>query len=302
MSGAAAAVASLPSAERFKPYPAYKDSGVEWLGEIPAHWEAKWLKFAAVLNPSASETRPPPPTTEVSFVPMEAVGEYGGLDLSRTRALADAETGYTYFRDGDVVVAKITPCFENGKGARATGLTNGVAFGTTELHLLRATPALDGTFLFYLTLSDAFRRLGEAEMYGAGGEKRVPESFIGNFRHALPPVSEQRTIAAFLDRETRTTGGCLIRSWWSPIAGCWHWTSRPRTSDRCRRPYGRSSEGGTGSRLRRSRTSSPQIARTTTPANSARAAWSHWNRPGLSRWPRAPDGRRGPIRLGRSSA
>ncbi len=88
------------------------------------------------------------------------------------------------------------------KGARAAGLANGIAFGTTELHVLRATPALVGEFLFYLTLSDAFRRLGEAEMYGAGGQKRVPESFIENLRHPLPPTTEQRAIAAFLDRET----------------------------------------------------------------------------------------------------
>src|SRR5437660_7037139 len=148
---------------QLRPYPAYTDSGVEWLGRIPTHWEVKRLRFSAELNPPASETRALPPATEVSFVPMEAVGEYGGLDLTRTKPLVDMDAGYTYFRDGDVVVAKITPCFENGKGAHADGLASGIAFGTTELHVLRATPALVDNFLFYLTLSDAFRRLGEAE-------------------------------------------------------------------------------------------------------------------------------------------
>src|SRR5438128_1311515 len=109
---------------RYKPYPAYEDSGVDWLGEIPANWQAKRLRFSAELNPPASEARGLPAATEVSFVPMEAVGEYGGLDLTRTKLLADVEAGYTYFRDADVVVAKITPCFENGKGARAAGLAN----------------------------------------------------------------------------------------------------------------------------------------------------------------------------------
>jgi type I restriction enzyme S subunit len=187
---------------RFKPYPAYKDSGVEWLGKIPRHWEVKRLRFALTLNPLASEVRGLPLDTEVSFVPMEAVGEYGGLDLSTTKTIAEVGGGYTYFRDGDVVVAKITPCFENGKGARATGLQNGIGFGTTELHVLRANRALDERFLFYLTLSDAFRRLGEAEMYGAGGQKRVPGSFVENLKHPLPPIFEQLTVAAFLDRET----------------------------------------------------------------------------------------------------
>jgi type I restriction enzyme, S subunit len=187
---------------RFKPHPAYKDSGVGWLGQIPAHWEVKRLRLAASLNPSASEVRSISPETEVSFVPMEAVGEYGGLDLSQTKQLGEIGGGYTYFKDGDVVVAKITPCFENGKGAHAQGLMNGIAFGTTELHVLRAAHRLDDQFLFYLTLSDAFRWLGEAEMYGAGGQKRVPESFVEDFRSPLPPIQEQRSIAAFLDRET----------------------------------------------------------------------------------------------------
>ena len=189
-------------ARRFKPYPAYKDSGAEWLGGIPAHWEVQRLKLVAELNPPPSEVRVLASNTEVSFVPMEAVGEYGGIDLTRARPVAEVGAGYTYFRDGDVVVAKITPCFENGKGALAEGLTNGIAFGTTELHVFRASPALNPRFLFYLTISDAFRRLGEADMYGAGGQKRVSESFFRNLKHPFPTLTEQRTIAAFLDRET----------------------------------------------------------------------------------------------------
>jgi type I restriction enzyme S subunit len=106
------------------------------------------------------------------------------------------------FRDGDVVVAKITPCFENGKGALAEGLESGIAFGTTELHVLRARPGVDRRYLFYLTLSDHFRRLGEASMYGAGGQKRVPEDFVRDFKHPIPSEPEQRAIAAFLDGET----------------------------------------------------------------------------------------------------
>ena len=187
---------------KYKPYPAYKPSGIEWPEEIPKHWEIKRLKYVADLNPKASEGRKLDSTTEVSFVPMESVGEYGGLDLSLTKELADVGDGYTYFADGDVLVAKITPCFENGKGSLAEGLVNGVAFGTTELHVLRCGPALDRGFAFHLTLTDAFRKLGEAEMYGAGGQKRVPESFVTNLKHPIPPLPEQRAITAFLDRET----------------------------------------------------------------------------------------------------
>ena len=191
-----------PLKNRLNPYPAYKDSGIEWLGGIPAHWEVKRLKYAVNLNPASTEARTHDDSLEVSFVPMEAVGEYGGLALVTTKPIRDVYDGYTYFREGDVLVAKITPCFENGKGAIATGLVNKIAFGTTELHILRTKRTTNRQFLFYLSMGDAFRKLGQAEMYGAGGQKRVPESFITDLLHPIPPVPEQRAIAAFLDRET----------------------------------------------------------------------------------------------------
>jgi type I restriction enzyme S subunit len=133
---------------------------------------------------------------------MEAVGEYGGLRLEQSHALEDVANGYTYFRDGDVVVAKITPCFENGKGSIADGMENGIGFGTTELHVLRPSSFMDRNYLFYLTIGHAFRQIGTSYMYGAGGQKRVPDDFIRDFRHPIPSIDEQRAIAAFLDRET----------------------------------------------------------------------------------------------------
>jgi type I restriction enzyme S subunit len=165
-------------------------------------WGVTRLRFVLTLNPSKAEVANLPVDTDVSFIPMDAVGEYGGLRLEMTKPLASLEDGYTYFRDGDILVAKITPCFENAKGALAASLTNGVGFGTTELHVLRPGPTLEARFLFYVTLSHPFRNLGEGEMYGAGGQKRVPEEFIRDFRHPIPSLTEQRAIAAFLDRET----------------------------------------------------------------------------------------------------
>lgn len=187
---------------KYPRYPEYRASGVDWLGEVPAHWRVKRLRFLASTNPLGSRQAGIADDDMVSFVPMDAVGEYGGLRLDVERELAEIGSGYTYFADGDVVLAKITPCFENGKGALASGLTNGVAFGTTELHVLRADTELDRGYLFYLTIAHSFRKLGESEMFGAGGQKRVPESFIKDFRTPLPPLDEQRAIAAFLDRET----------------------------------------------------------------------------------------------------
>ena len=187
---------------RWKQYPAYRDSGVGWLGAVPENWQVERLRFHISINPTKSEVRRLAPDTTVSFIPMEAVGEYGGICLDQTRPIEDVSAGYTYFQEGDVVVAKITPCFENVKRAVVTGLTNGIGFGTTELHVLRPNYNINRYFLFYLTLSYDFRKLGESEMYGSAGQKRVPEEFIKNLKHPIPSLSEQHAIAAFLDRET----------------------------------------------------------------------------------------------------
>jgi type I restriction enzyme, S subunit len=183
-------------------YPAYRDSGVDWLGEIPAHWKVQRLKFAALINPRTSELKQLPPETEVSFLPMERIGENGLLDLGETRPIQTLAGGYTSFKDGDVLIAKIPPCYENGKGALCAGLIGGIGFGTTELHVLRTTTDLDPKFLFYLTRASDFRAIGAAMMDGAAGQKRVPQSFLENTAIGIPPLSEQHSIAAFLDRET----------------------------------------------------------------------------------------------------
>lgn len=167
----------------------------------PLHWNEKRLRFATRLNPSRSEIRLPGESL-VSFIPMEAVGELGGLSLDSERLLDDVGSGYTYFVNDDVVIAKITPCFENGKGALAADLVNGVAFGTTELHVVRSNSELHPKFLFYISISDHFRRNGESEMYGAGGQKRIPDTFIKDFRALIPPPNEQSQIVSYLDRET----------------------------------------------------------------------------------------------------
>ena len=187
---------------RFGQYPSYRPNSIEWLPVLPHTWQHVRARFVLGVNSSPVKQRELDDSAEVSFVPMEAVGEYGGLNLDRTKLLDEVGIGYTAFEDGDVVVAKITPCFENGKGALADGLVNGVAFGTTELHVLRAGTRLDRRFLFYLTMSHTFRALGESEMYGAGGQKRVPPEFVKDFRVPLPPIDEQQGIGRFLDAQT----------------------------------------------------------------------------------------------------
>lgn len=199
------AVISHAVTKGLNPNAPMKDSGIEWLGEVPAHWEVKRLRFAIQLNPSKSEISHLDKDTLVSFLPMEAIGDDGTLNLDNVRPISDVESGYTYFREGDVTLAKITPCFENGKGAVMRNLLNGVGFGTTELIVAR--PKFNQSisdFLHYLFISVAFRKQGEGYMYGAGGQKRVPDDFMRNYDIAMPTVDEQKQIANYLEKQTLT--------------------------------------------------------------------------------------------------
>ena len=184
-------------------YADYRDSGVASLGLVPSHWQIKRLRFVVELNPSKSEVASVDRQADVSFLPMDAIGDDGTIRLDETRTLAQVESGYTYFRNGDVVIAKITPCFENGKGAVVRGLLDGVGFGTTELIVVRPKPQVTTShYLGWLFASPTFRKDAEGAMYGAGGQKRVPDSFVRDYLDAVPPIEEQSAIATFLDRET----------------------------------------------------------------------------------------------------
>lgn len=187
-------------------YPQYKvlkDTEIHWIPQQPSHWDIKRLRFVLKVNPVKSAVANLDDETMVSFVPMESVGENGGMDVSLVKTISEVYSGYTYFTEGDTVVAKITPCFENGKGAISRNLENGIGFGTTEFHVLKAGDGMDESFQFYLTISHPFRDLGASEMLGAGGQKRIPEDFIKDFRLGTPPLDEQQKIARFLDHKTR---------------------------------------------------------------------------------------------------
>ncbi|WP_460775103.1 restriction endonuclease subunit S [Microbacterium sp. GXF7504] len=133
---------------------------------------------------------------------MEAISEFGGTDTSRTRPTSDLLSGYSFVADGDVAYAKVTPCFENGKGLLARDLPNGYAFATTEISVLRPRHGLDARFLAWILQSGDFRSSGVSQMTGSGGLRRVPDSFAASFRVPAPRVEVQRAIADYLDRET----------------------------------------------------------------------------------------------------
>ena len=135
-----------------------------------------------------------------SFLPMAAVSENGSIDFEEQRAVREVKKGYTYFERGDVLVAKITPCFENGKAARTDKLTNPFGFGSTEFHVLRAGKEVDSSYLFHLIWNSKFREIGANNMTGSAGQKRVPVDFLRRLEIPLPPLPEQRRIAAILDK------------------------------------------------------------------------------------------------------
>lgn len=154
-----------------------------------------YLRDLADVNPRNAKV---PAETIVSFIGMEDVSESGALVTTTDRARGPLGNGYTQFVDGDILVAKITPCFENGKGALATGLTNGVGFGTTEFHVLRPHDPADADYLHQITLTRSFRIAGERQMSGSAGQKRVPPEFIEDFPIFLVGDNARRTVGNLL--------------------------------------------------------------------------------------------------------
>lgn len=190
-----------------------KPSGVEWIGEIPEHWDATKLKRVVSFNPSKSETRANPADEEkVVFLPMENISVNGDIDCTEKRTLSEVWNGFTYFRRGDVVVAKITPCFENGKGAYLKGLESDFGFGTTELIVLRPSKAIDGAFLRFLTSTKQFLLLGEQYMTGAAGQQRIPSDFVKNYPIGLPPIDEQLEILEHIHEKSAEIDQAITRA------------------------------------------------------------------------------------------
>ena len=130
----------------------------------------------------------------VSFVPMPSVSENGTLQDVMDEEYGKVKKGFTYFENNDVLFAKITPCMENGKGAIAHSLTNGIGMGSTEFHILRPIKGLSNPYwLLCLTRMPIFRKLAEKNMSGTGGQKRVRAAFLENFMIGLPPIEAQNT-------------------------------------------------------------------------------------------------------------
>ncbi len=179
-----------------------KPSGIDWLGDVPTHWDVLKIKTIAAFNPSRSEAESYKFSDQMAtFVPMECVTTTGKLAESEIVSIATYWEGYTYFRRNDVVVAKITPCFENGKGACFDCLPTEFGFGTTEFVVLRVRSRILPKFLYQLTALRTFRKSGAELMTGSAGQQRVPLDFIRNFPVPVPPLNEQRVLLGVIATE-----------------------------------------------------------------------------------------------------
>ena len=159
-----------------------------------SHWETIRLGDICELNPRKSEVKDF--EGDVSFVPMVVISDTDMyFSVQEVRPLKEVYTGYTYFRDNDVLLAKVTPCFENGKSGLAKNLENGIGFGSSEFFVLRANPdRVLPEYIYYIINSNRFISEGTPQMTGTGGLRRLTKDFVLNYPVSLPSLDEQRKI------------------------------------------------------------------------------------------------------------
>ncbi|WP_371194206.1 restriction endonuclease subunit S [Glaciecola sp. SC05] len=175
------------------------------LGEIPEDWEV--VCFGELFEQSTSRKNLKA-NTLATFIGMQDVSENAKLIRQISVAASKVKSGFTYFEKGDVLVAKITPCFENGKGCHTKTLNTDIGFGSTEFHVLKAKHHSDSDFIYYWTTRDILRSNLEREMVGSAGHRRVPFSAIQDYPIPCPSTKQEQTeianILSDMDDEIQT--------------------------------------------------------------------------------------------------
>lgn len=174
-----------------------KDSGIEWIGEIPAEWTASKIKYCTEFAPSCNTSHLSEDSL-VTFTPMECIKN--GYFENREAHFSALSSSYTQYQDGDIVFAKVTPCFENGNIAIMQGLSAGVGFGSSELFVIRPQ-SINTEFIFYYLQNDIFKQYACATMTGTGGLKRVSPTFVRNYSVFIPCNEEQLEIVRYLNEK-----------------------------------------------------------------------------------------------------
>ena len=179
---------------------------------VPEGWVLSALPEIVEINPPKPAATEVAPDAPVTFVPMGAVDERAGtIARPEVRPFSTVRKGYTAFTDGDVIMAKITPCMENGKAAIARDLVNGLGFGSTEFHVFRSHGAVLPEYVYHYLRQESFRHIAEDEMTGSVGQKRVPRGFLESARLPVPPLAEQMRIVALLEQLLAKLDSCRDR-------------------------------------------------------------------------------------------
>jgi type I restriction enzyme M protein len=153
------------------------------------------LKELSIINPSKSEIKDLDPKTILSFVEMESVSNDGYIEKMVDKPYKDLKkSSYTYFAENDIIIAKITPSMENGKCALAKNLSNKLAMGSSEFHVIRVLHNLIPKYAFLFLNRDEVRKEAEQVMTGSSGHRRVPKSFYANLTIPIPPLSKQNEL------------------------------------------------------------------------------------------------------------
>lgn len=155
------------------------------------------LKDVSTLNPSYQGDAL---DTDVSFVPMESL-RYGKIDLQEI-PFSEGKGKYTFFANGDLLIAKVTPCFENGNIAIANDMKEGIGFGSSEIFVLRMDKSVLNTYMFYFVQTSKFQDAACATMCGVGGLKRISPLFMRTYELSIPSLSVQQKMVDYLDEKT----------------------------------------------------------------------------------------------------
>ena len=184
-----------------------KDSGVEWIGHIPSNWEIKPLKYMAVLSPkiSACDIN----ENIVSYVPMENVrnDELKEDEIS----IAELSSGLNSFSKGDILMAKVTPCFENGNIAIANNISHNIGFCSSELFVIRGKN-VNRRYLFYTLQNEDYKQRCTSTLTGTGGLKRVSGHFVRNCMMPVPSKNEQDNIVSYLDEKCASLNSSIFKA------------------------------------------------------------------------------------------
>lgn len=169
--------------------------------QVPKGWELKKISEICDVNPSKFEIKDLPDSTLVSFIPMKNVDDKQGIIKTKDeKSLGSVRKGYTYFKNNDVIFAKITPCMENGKIAIGSDLQNGIGFASTEFHVLRPHYDVLPEWIHYFLRNESFRKEAKENFTGSAGQQRVPKGFLETHIIPVPKIEIQKKIIIKLEK------------------------------------------------------------------------------------------------------